>query len=84
MKDILYHFRFYVFLAKGEDQKGPIHRRIMSLYYINENGESDYIYRWSKNGHNYRKISQNIAEMLNFDESNHLFIKTFIKENHYE
>lgn len=84
MKDILYHFRFYVYLAKEEGQEGQIHRRVMNLYYINENGESDYIYQWSKNGEKFQKIGQKTSEMLNFDESDHLFIKTFIKENHYE
>jgi len=84
MKDILYHFRFYVYLVKEVGEKGQIHRRISNLFYINENGESNCIYRWDKNGHYYRNIEQNMAKILDFDESNQLFIKTFIKENHHE
>jgi pilus assembly protein CpaF len=84
MKDILYHFRFYVYLVKEEDEKGQIHRRILNLFYINENGEANYLYRWGKQGHIFQKIGQSMAKMLNFDESDQLFIKTFIKENHHE
>ncbi len=84
MKDVLYHFRFYVYLVKEENEHGQIKRRVLCLYYINENGKADYLYRWSKGRHNYKKIEQKMVEMLNFDQSNQLFIKTFIKENGHE
>lgn len=84
MKDILYHFRFYVYLVKEEGKNGEIHRRVLSLYYINENGEANYLYHWDKKGHNFQKIQQNMAKTLNFDESDQLFVKTFIEDNHYE
>lgn len=84
MKDILYHFRFFVYLAKESDEKGKINRRVLSLYYINEQGETNYLYQWDKKEHNFQKIGQITAKMLNFDESDQLFIKTFIKEKNHE
>ena len=84
MKDILYHFRFFVYLTKEEDENGKINRRVLSLYCISENGETNCLYECVKKRHNFKKIDQNTAKMLTFDESDQLFIKTFIKENRHE
>jgi len=79
LKDVLYHFRFYVFLAKEENANNEIIRRIQSIHFRDEDGEISFLYQWTKNRQKYNKIPQKAAELLHYDDNNQLFFKTFIK-----
>lgn len=77
-KDVLYHFRFYVYLAKEENEAGAIKRYIQSIFYMDENAKSHAIYQFDKNGHLYQKMCKSAIKLLKFDNNDEIFKKTFV------
>lgn len=81
LKDLNYHIRFYVFLEKIIDLKGFVHRKIKAIGEILPDGKMHLIYSHENNCEFYEYISKTNAKMLDFDENDGIFIKTFIGEN---
>ena len=78
LNDLSYHIRFYIYLDKSEDKNGNINRHIKSIGELNKDGEMHLIYDFENNKEKYGKISQNTVNLLKYDSTDSLFIKTFI------
>lgn len=78
MKDVLYHFRFYIYLNKNYTDNGTINRYISSVLCFDDNGKQWEIYRCENGFHYYEKIPNSCLHLLKYDNSDDLFIKTFL------
>ena len=78
--DLLYHLRFFVYLKHDIDSKGKSHRYISEINYLDEQGNKAKIYRYKKGRIKYQKLPKTATKILKFDESDELFIKTFIDQ----
>lgn len=78
LKDIYYHFHYYLYLSKKEIN-GEIKRNIASIIYINDEGEVETIYQKNKNnGDMYGYLPKSALERLTISEEKMKQIKMFI------
>lgn len=84
-EDIRYHFHYYVYLKKeNDDQTHEIRRFISSIGVLDENGQMRVIYHRENNQHLYQKIPQNRLKLLSFSDKDTHFYNAFVKEDGYE
>ena len=82
--DVMYHFRFLVYLEKNENDDGSIVRYIKSIYYQEDDGQLKPLYLKNRGANTYYKIPKSALKLLNFQDNNHLFIATFVEANQNE
>jgi len=82
--DIIYHFRFLVYLEKNENIDGSIVRYIKSIFYQENDGQLRPLYKKKDDKHIYYKFPKSIFELLKFKDNDHLFVKTFVEADQNE
>ena len=78
LKDIFYHFPFYIYLKRDIDEDGQVRRYISSISYADKTGAMNAIYREEDKDKYYRPMDEEIIKKLCYQDDDTYFIKYFL------
>lgn len=79
--DIFNHLNFYVYLKNDKDEEGVSYRHIQEVIELDERGNQISLYKFTKAGPKYEKLSKRSLKILNLANISEDFKQTFIGED---
>ena len=78
--DIIYHFRFYLYLKRTIEKDGTVKRYVSEIVEYIDDKKSISIYRNENNKEIYQPLSESSLRLLDYAKDNVSFIDKFIKK----